>query len=225
MIAGVFSAIAGCSTEDSIRAIILFIIMLFMGGNGEETTTGDSGSGGAAPVTEIVLFSAGVTANGDFKALGAGADGREGADNLCIAAKPAAVTQPNVRAFISVTATDEIQDMPANHGVATDLPIVGPTDIAIADDWPDLFDHGVDPLTNSLLDGAVVTDAANSSFWTGSNADGSLSASCSAWSTASATFPGGANAGGDNVTDATWLARTTVTCDGVFSTELICVAF
>lgn len=47
MVAGVFSAIAGCSIEDSIRAIVLLLILFLTGGGGEETTT--------APPAQLVL--------------------------------------------------------------------------------------------------------------------------------------------------------------------------
>ena len=72
--------------------------------------------------------------------------GREGADALCLGVASAAVQAAqaagtvSVRALLSVTAQDEIADMPARYGVPADRPVVGPNGVAIAANWADLVD-------------------------------------------------------------------------------------
>jgi len=216
-IAGVFSAIAGCSTEDGIRAIILFLIMLLTGGGGEEATTGPP------PVTEIVLYSAGQTGSGDLASLGIGADGREGADKLCIAAKPATVTNPNVRAFISVTASDDIEDMPTNYGVPTSLPIVSVTGNTVASEWSDLFDHAVTLLPDTL-DNLGITDSSDGGdgWWSGSLDTGAVEVNetCTQWmSTANSGRKGSTTQTGSG-----WISNTRPNCNDIFN-ELLCLGF
>lgn len=44
VLAGIFAAIAGCSNEDQIRALILFLILLLTGGGGQDAETPDVAS-------------------------------------------------------------------------------------------------------------------------------------------------------------------------------------
>ncbi len=44
ILAGIITAISGCSDEDSIRAIILFLILLLTGGGGEQAAMDDPGT-------------------------------------------------------------------------------------------------------------------------------------------------------------------------------------
>jgi len=215
-IAGIISTLAGCSAEDSIRALLLFLIMLLMGGGGESATE-------VPPVTAVVMFSAG-TFNGDLQTAGGGATGREGADNLCRAAKPAAVTNPNVRAFISVSATDEIRDMPTNYGVPTLLPITGPTGTVIVGTWQGLLDA---PNTNLLTrpDVAGVGNPGGDSWWSGTEivaltAVHDSSNDCTGWTNGAA---GNGRRGFADGVSSDFYDFGTQSCSG--SHALFCIAF
>ncbi|MBF0239807.1 MAG: fibronectin type III domain-containing protein, partial [SAR324 cluster bacterium] len=91
----------------------------------------------------VYLFSGGTSAGN----LG----GRSGADARCVAEKSATwpnLACSNIRAFLSVDANDEIQDMPTNYGVPTNRPILGPTGTQIRSNWPQLW-LGLDFSLNS----------------------------------------------------------------------------
>jgi hypothetical protein len=124
-------------------------------------------------------------------------DGRNGADDMCKTDKPAALTQTNVRALLTVSSSDEIRDMPANYGVNTIAQIQRPDGTKIADNWTDLLDGSIDNAV-SLSELRV---------WTGSGSNGSLESSfnCSEWRNR-ANSNGGVTAFTD-VTDATWLDK------------------
>ncbi|MCG7947188.1 MAG: DUF1554 domain-containing protein [Candidatus Thiodiazotropha taylori] len=100
-----------------------------------------------------------------------GLGGRAGADTLC-ATDATNPSLANVRALISIDATDEIQDMPANYGVPTGEVIYqvdGTTQVAT--DWAHLLsDKNTTNLTN-IIEAAW---AGVGGIWTFSNFDGSL---------------------------------------------------
>jgi hypothetical protein len=223
-IAGIFTTIAGCSTEDSIRAIILFIIMLLMGGSGstEETTAG----GGAAAPSAIVLFSAGTTASADLDAIGGGGgDGRVGADNICKAASiPSGIDPVSVRAFLSVSGTDQIIDLPTRApAFPGTLPVVGPppTMTPIAADWADLFD--ADDLLSSFDGATVPTTGVNLPIWTGSTASGTVSNTCSGWTAGAVATPFAAVGATSSVTGAAIIVFDEYNCNNANIAELVCV--
>ena len=169
--------------------------------------------------TKIILYSYNVGGTGDLKTAGGGADGRLGADTLCrnAAAKPAGYA--NYRAFISVTAADEIRDMPANYGVPTTGPILSPTGTTIANNWADLLDGTI---AVDLTTAGVVTTVTY--YYTGANADGSVAAdTCQAWTSSVGTDDGAE--GNDAATDATWLNDVVPWgCDNTNNT-ILCLAY
>ena len=92
-----------------------------------------------------------------------------GADAQC-ATQRSSLTFPdsscsNVRAFVSISAADQLQDMPASYAMPVDQPVLSITDTVLAPTWGDLFvvDGGGDYLSASLNAAGVSnrTDA----FW------------------------------------------------------------
>jgi hypothetical protein len=147
--------------------------------------------------------------------------GRSGADILCYQAglsapggMPYGTTN---RAFISVSAADEIRDMPFDYGVPTDRRIVGPTGIKVADNWADLLDGSID---NSLW----AADVTSANFWySGSNADGSLAPEhCSGWTQGSHPNQGWYGRPPD-VTD-WWISRGQASC-GSSAYTVLCLGW
>lgn len=79
-----------------------------------------------------------------------------------------------VRALISMSASDEIRDMPTNYGVSTSLEIddAANSDTKIADDWADLLDGSID-------------NALTVSWWSGSSDAGADNDfNCTEWTAA-----------------------------------------
>lgn len=112
--------------------------------------------------------------------------GRSGADDYVSDRAPARLAGKEVHAFLSVSATDELADMPANYAVPTDLPVygLGPDGpVQLAAQWSGLFDDQID----SSLDTALGV-ASSDRWWSGSQSNGSVaSANCSGWTTTAGT--------------------------------------
>ena len=144
------------------------------GGSGADAGAGGGGgAGGEGPValSHVIVFDAGPHNGLNF-------GGRVGLDQHCATAK-ASKSIPGVftHAFISVSAADEMRDMPTLYGVPTNLPFLGPTSKHVADNWADLLDGSID---QSLTDAGV----SSAQFWiSGSNADGSVRSTCNGWTT------------------------------------------
>jgi hypothetical protein len=102
--------------------------------------------------------------------------GRVGLDQHCATAQQSkSIPGKKVHALISVSAVDEMRDMPALYGVPTGRAFVGPTGKKVADNWADLLDGSID----QSLKAAGVTSA---DFWiSGSHADGSVRSTCAGW--------------------------------------------
>ena len=130
--------------------------------------------------------------------------GRAGGDALCQAAMPANGCS-TTHALLSVSATDEILDMPTKYGVPTDSPILALGGAQIADNWADLLDGTID----TSLGGAGVI--VGTSFWySGSNADGSVTdKTCTGWTTTAAL---NGTYGASNQTGSKWISTSYATC-------------
>lgn len=106
--------------------------------------------------------------------------GRSGADSKCDLG--AALGCSINRAFISVSATDEIRDMPTTYNIPTDKAIywynrsTGLITLAAANNWADLLDGSI---LASQSTGTGITKPA----WMGGNYDGSICTNnyCTAW--------------------------------------------
>ncbi len=157
----------------------------------------------------IVLYSAGV----QVAELG----GRNGADSICqqVSNKPAGYGA--YRAFISVNANDEIRDMPTNYGVPTNVPITSPNGTTIANNWADLLDGNIQ---KSLSAAGVIP--AESTWWSGSSSDGSVTNTCQEWMVVTSSAFG--DYGCADATDASWINCETQSCD-VENAHLLCIAY
>jgi hypothetical protein len=109
--------------------------------------------------------------------------GREGADALVQAGAPSQLQGKTIHAFLSVSETDEIADMPANYGVPTDLPVYSAKgDYRLATSWSELFGH-----IDQALDVTLHIDS-GSRWWSGSQANGSVATqTCAGWTTSADT--------------------------------------
>lgn len=161
----------------------------------------------------MILYEEGGYSNGNIS-------GRAGADALCNASINKPLGFANYRAFLSVDASDEIRDMPANYGVPTALDIAGPRGDLIAYDWADLLDGTIKWTTT--LSNAQVT---SSQWWSGSFADGSLAPNfnCNSW-TYSGAGSGGVT-GTANATNDGWLAGGNLPCGPGTAGRILCLAY
>lgn len=183
------------------------------GGSPGDDGGAPSGAGGAPDLgpTTLYLFDGG----GKAGALG----GRTGADAMCqtAAASHSALGLSSVRAFLSVSASDEIRDMPVSYGFPTGVPIHGPTGVKLADDWADLLDGSVDATLAAAQ--ALATDY----FYTGSSSDGALDVhNCSGWTDSGTLFDG--HYGSSYFTDAGWIATGDATC-GLTQYHVLCLGW
>jgi hypothetical protein len=167
----------------------------------------------------IVLYSASSTTT-----FTANLGGRSGADAKCVA--PTSTGQPaglvRVRAFLSVSATDQIADFPTLYGVPTGLPIQTASGQVLASNFSTLL-RGSIPVS---LDAAGVLPFA-STWWTGSNADGSVSTAtglantCIGWTDAGSN-PNG-QAGRSGTTGSAWISFSALPCG--LQVYVLCLAF
>jgi hypothetical protein len=171
----------------------------------------------------IFMFRAPTTYNGDLRTAGGAADGRAGADTLCVGARGGFTFPDNscnqVRAFISISAGDSISAMPTNYGVPTNRVIKGPTGTNIDNHWADLM---VQP-TLVALDAAGVLPAssnwwsfsantANGAFDTGANCSGGMAG----------TSVNGAQ-GNASVNNTAWMNNGNVICSTTL--YLLCLCY
>lgn len=113
---------------------------------------------------EIVIYQSG--------SYGAGPQTRNAADSRCDLASSLGCTVN--RALISISSIDEIQDMPTNYGVPTNLPVyainrTGTTKAKIGNNWADILDGSI----LATLDTAWASGG--SLYWTYSTYTGALS--------------------------------------------------
>ena len=142
---------------------------------------------------------------------------RDNIDALCEAAKSstyASLPCLNVRAFISVSPSDDIAGMPANFSVPTGRRIVGPGGTQIVDSWASLLDGAID---TSLGDAAVASDH----WWSGSLPDGTFNAdnNCGGWTSVGEKGQSGLH----NKTDSSWIEGNTPNCSA--SRHVLCVCW
>ena len=120
--------------------------------------------------------------------------GRTGADNICKSIIDTELINmfnnscSNVRAFISVSSSDEIRDFPTIYSVPTNVKVRSQYGMLISNDWSGLLAtssggtptglHGT--LTGLAgFHGGVGTEKRE--YWTGSNSDGSVANTCDGW--------------------------------------------
>lgn len=162
---------------------------------------------------KVVIYQA----NNAIGIAGASIGGRAGADTLCQNATNKPAGYSNYRALISVSATDEILDMPANYGVPTSYPIRSSSNTLIANNWADLLDGTI----STGLGAAGVYVGGPSEWWSGSAPDGSLDGTyhCASWTSPSA----GGRFGTYGYSNASWISAGVGGCS--YAANLLCVAY
>lgn len=124
--------------------------------------------------TSVILFATTSTPNG---AIG----GRSGADALCHN-DVGSLTCGNVHAFLTVTANDQISDMPTLYNVSTSVPIVSPNGTQLGSNWADILDGTIQ---TTLANAGVISGDAY--IFGGSSANGTIHApdsvdyTCEGW--------------------------------------------
>lgn len=145
--------------------------------------------------------------------------GRAGADTLCVAAKPGSIGNPNVRAFISISSTDTIANMPTlSPPIANNVPVVFDSGQLIAKDWTDMLDGSI----NAAL---TLSGVPAGSWWSGSESDAGnalpATANCNGFTDASASAYG--NFGDTSVAGFGWISSAaSQACSNSYT--LVCVA-
>ncbi|GAA6154234.1 hypothetical protein [Pseudoteredinibacter isoporae] len=116
-------------------------------------------------MAEVRLWRSTTTTSGDM-------GGRAGADAICDADANRPAGLSNVRAFISLSGSDEIRDMATNYGIPTTEAIRNQDDsLQISSDFSGLLNAGTVNLDNSVASGG-----GGALPWTFSDADGALNA-------------------------------------------------
>ncbi|MBN1533580.1 MAG: hypothetical protein JXA20_13005 [Spirochaetes bacterium] len=173
----------------------------------------------------IYLFRSNSTTTGNL-------GGRAGADAICRGTYEtwySHLEALHVRAFLNVSAYDTIREMPENHGIPADAPVVamnyttGAPGPFLATSWYDLLDGSI---SMSLYSAGLFTGGSN--YWTGdisgygtTGLDGDLN--CNGWTSSSTVLHG---RGGDNMQSGVgWLSVANLLCDGSTSVPLLCVAW
>ena len=112
--------------------------------------------------------------------------GRSGADAKCVIAKKnwlLTMAKTNVRAFMSISGSDEIRDMVSNYTVPSTAPIISPLGTTISDNISDFLDG--DTISKTIRTHFIKDSIAQYSY-TGSTQSGALSSfHCANWTAAS----------------------------------------
>ena len=162
---------------------------------------------------KITLFSSSLT-NGNI-------GGRAGADTMCsLAASSKSLSCGHVRALISVSATDEIRDMPSLYEVPTSVPIKSPLGTVFYSDWGTAF--GGSNAASTLSASGIL-----SSFywWSGSTASGALDpfgSHCANW-TSDSDMDLGVQGYNGSLSPSSWIADAEELCDA--SAPLLCICY
>ncbi len=185
------------------------------------TTVSATTSGGV-----VYLFTAGKY-NGDLayqassiasetEALPVVVPTRDTIDNLCVNARAdnySWLPCSNVRAFISVSDSDEIAGMPELHGIPANKRIIGSSGVEIAESWADLLDGSI---AVTLKEAGI----ANDQWWSGSDNGGRYLAdnSCGGWTDGTNSSTG--MSGAHNRSNLEWIESAARNCNNQL--DLLC---
>jgi hypothetical protein len=170
--------------------------------------------------SRIVLFAEGDTRNGNL-------GGRAGADTLCQASKARPGGLVQVRAFLTVSATDQLANYEANYRVPSSLPIESASGTVLASNFSRLLVGSI----NVNLAAAGVLPTVVDAWWSGSKPDGTVrrtfgggaEATCAGWQDGSSANAGGT--GAPHVSDDLWITFGFDNCDINNDARLLCIAF
>lgn len=144
--------------------------------------------------------------------------GRSGADALCTSSLPVGLSCTNLHALISVSASDEIQDMPTNYSVPLDRAIASEGGTTIQTNWANLLSGSI---LSSLVNAGILT-MSDTYWWSGSNDDGTFQATynCTNWTVNTNMVSG--YSGYYNQTGTGWISAGVPTCNGNFPILCLC---
>ncbi|MBU1991731.1 hypothetical protein KKC67_01800, partial [Patescibacteria group bacterium] len=168
-----------------------------------------------------VIYSTYPNKHGGNFASNGDVNGRRGADAFCTTNKPASLNCTNIHAFISVTASDEIRDMPTNYDFNATKPIYW-WDISknaavsqVAQSWADMLDGYI---ANTEEVGTAVTTTTPTP--SGSYRTGALFAQhCKNWTSDSSGVMSGSMLTSSN----TWLEASSKSCSEKLYYRCICI--
>jgi len=171
------------------------------------------------PDESIYMFATGTTSGN----IG----GREGADALCLDASSYYYENLScafVRAFVSVSAADQIKDFPSLYGIPAERPIRGPGGGLISPGWGGLLSGSIDM---SLDDAGLFSpfygdDGDIPGWWSGSTADGGYNdtlANCNGWTE---TKKVRASAGSADKTNDLWIDFNEINCSAKRHVVCLC---
>ena len=162
------------------------------------------------PCTRILIY---MTTNSYSGALG----GRAGADTKCDLG--VALGCSVNRAFLSVNSSDEIQDMPTNYGIQTNIPVF----------WYNRFNESITKMGNNwadILDGSILASQSTgtsiaASAWSGSDSTGAYVSgyTCVGWTDGTSSNVG--ELGYYGSVDGTWLDYGTKGSKGCDTTQYL----
>lgn len=106
--------------------------------------------------------------------------GRVGADGICASEKPEVLNCSSLHALLSVNASDEIQDLPANYGFQSTQPLYFFCRergwlTQFAESWADALDGSILVRPSTAMQGFY------DQYWTGSNNLGALEPGSGSW--------------------------------------------
>ena len=127
--------------------------------------------------------------------------GRSGADAICLTyvdneSFSMINSCSNVRAVISVSATDEIRDMASNYSIPTNRKIRGRNGIFLGDGWDNVTGgtgatYGLEYPLSAGVPELQIEYSIYHRYWTGSDTDASLkSNNCNGWTTNASSSAG-----------------------------------
>lgn len=186
-----------------------FITVVSDGSNWYKVAENVLFSGNSASALPIILYSAGDTYDGNL-------GGRSGADSMCVNSSNKPDGYSNFIAFLSVSADDEIRDMPTLYSVPTDVPIQSVGGTRVANDWFDLLDGNI---AFDLYEALGITG----SWFSGSNWNGSVHTdyTCAGWTVN--TSIDYSQLGRSDATDTNWMSGSTLACKYPF--RVLCIAY
>lgn len=170
----------------------------------------------------MFLFGTTATFDGNLLAAGGGGSARASSDNLCTTRRGTLTLAPvntctTVRALVSFTAGDQLNNMPTNFSVPVDRLVRGPTGTLVADNYSDMINPSVN-LKATLLAANVLAGA---TFWSHSINTGAVSGSSCGGGT---TNGGSGQRGATNTTTSAWLDTGGPVGCSIFE-PILCICF
>jgi hypothetical protein len=144
-------------------------------------------------------------------------------NSLCTTNKPSPLSCSIIGVLLSISVTNTLADTPTHYGIPSSILVNGPssTPISPVSGFTGLLSPApTSPsvIQNALTTANVIAAGAPTSWWSGSNSDGTESTdtpsgTCTGWTVTTPTVIGGV--GNKDVVTGAWLAKTSGTgCNG-----------